>query len=535
MANSVYIANASAGANDGSSCANAKAASYFNTVGNWSATPSGIQIGPDTTVHLCGTISTTLTAQGSGSSGHPIIILFESGAKISQALCPSTGCLVLDNKTDITIDGGGTGSVALGTFVSNGLIENTASGSSLANTNPTTYGISAGAVNRVTVQNLLCQNIYVMIANSGTPISDSSTARCMSFSGSNITINNNVAHDCGWCFMDTYKNGDTNVTFSNNELSAFSHGLTLATTTSNAAASNFFVFNNKFHDPSNWAVGGCGGIHVDALHIFATGGATLGNTIDNVYFHDNHMYGSYGTCASAHFFVEGGGSSDKANLVNGWFFNNVSQVPNGAIPISWHEIFSATGSVSYINNTIQGPGNADNTFCANIGSTNNTTIKNNVFTGCGGQINVGSLTGVTTIDYNFYDTTCNSGNCWVWNGSFVGGTFAQWKTHCSCDANAKQNATPLLNADGTPQAGSPVIKQADNLGSIATGNLAGLQNDSSNGGIRTQFARPASGSCSSQGNLPCWDIGAFQFAAAGGGSPGVTTVGSIKNFNVTFF
>ena len=533
MANSVFIANASAGLNDGSSCANAKAASYFNTVGNWSATPTGIQIGPDTTVHLCGTISTTMTAQGSGSSGHPVTLLFESGAKISQALCPSTGCLVLDNQTDFVIDGGGTGSVALGTFVSNGLIENTASGSSLANTDPTTVGISAGSVNRVTVQNLLCQNMYVMIANSVTPSTDSSKIRCMSYSGSNITVNNNVAHDCGWCFYDIYKNGDQNCTFSNNDVSAFAHGHAIATQTSNAVASNFFVFGNKFHDSSNWAVAGCGGIHVDAFHMFSTGGATLGNTIDNFYFHDNHMYGSYGTCASAHFFIEGG--TDRANMVNGWFFNNVSQIPNGAITISWHEIFSATSSVMYANNTIQGPGNADNTFCANIGSTNNTTIKNNVFTGCGGQINVGSLTGVSNIDYNFYDTTCNSGNCWVFNGSFVGGTFAAWKTACSCDSHGTQNASPQLNADGTPQAASPVIKRADNLGSISTGNLSGLLLDSSNGGIRTQLNRPAAGSCVSQGSLPCWDAGAFQFASAGGGTPGGIIVGSIKSFNATFF
>ena len=84
--NAVYIAASSAGANDGSSCANAKALGYFNTAGNWSATPAGIQIGPDTTVHLCGTFTASAGAdsyiqfQGPGTSGHNVILHWETGA-----------------------------------------------------------------------------------------------------------------------------------------------------------------------------------------------------------------------------------------------------------------------------------------------------------------------------------------------------------------------------------------------------------------------------------------------------------------------
>ncbi len=63
--NAVYIAQKAAGGNTGEDCADPKAISYSNTSGNWSATPSGI--GPDTIVHLCGTITTELMFQGSGA------------------------------------------------------------------------------------------------------------------------------------------------------------------------------------------------------------------------------------------------------------------------------------------------------------------------------------------------------------------------------------------------------------------------------------------------------------------------------------
>ena len=65
-AQNVYIAQVATGGADGSSCANAYAIGFFNSSGNWGTGPA--QIGPGTTVHLCGTITTMLTFQGSGNS-----------------------------------------------------------------------------------------------------------------------------------------------------------------------------------------------------------------------------------------------------------------------------------------------------------------------------------------------------------------------------------------------------------------------------------------------------------------------------------
>lgn len=83
-ANNVYISQTGGG--NGSSCSSPLAVSYFNTAGDWtSASPSGTQIGPGTTVHLCGTITEEIFVGGSGVSGNPITIQFDqtTGGNIS--------------------------------------------------------------------------------------------------------------------------------------------------------------------------------------------------------------------------------------------------------------------------------------------------------------------------------------------------------------------------------------------------------------------------------------------------------------------
>ena len=68
----VYLAQAAQGASNGTSCANARPASWFNTSGNWGTGAN--QIGPGVTVFLCGGISTNLTFQGSGTSGNYVVV-----------------------------------------------------------------------------------------------------------------------------------------------------------------------------------------------------------------------------------------------------------------------------------------------------------------------------------------------------------------------------------------------------------------------------------------------------------------------------
>ncbi len=71
-AENLYIGQSSAGGNTGADCANQKAISFFNTAGNWGAGAGKISAGD--TVYLCGTITTAMGVQGSGSAGNLITI-----------------------------------------------------------------------------------------------------------------------------------------------------------------------------------------------------------------------------------------------------------------------------------------------------------------------------------------------------------------------------------------------------------------------------------------------------------------------------
>ena len=85
-ASSIYLAQSAAGSGDGSSCTNARAASSFNSASNWGT--GATQIGAGTTVHLCGTVTTSLTFQGSGTST-AAVTLDGTGATYAGAI--STG------------------------------------------------------------------------------------------------------------------------------------------------------------------------------------------------------------------------------------------------------------------------------------------------------------------------------------------------------------------------------------------------------------------------------------------------------------
>src|SRR5215469_3329097 len=82
-AHEIYIAQAPIGGANGSDCASALPISWFNNAANWGT--ASHQIGPGTTVHICGTITgvpgeTALIVQGSGTVNNPVTILFEPGS-----------------------------------------------------------------------------------------------------------------------------------------------------------------------------------------------------------------------------------------------------------------------------------------------------------------------------------------------------------------------------------------------------------------------------------------------------------------------
>jgi hypothetical protein len=110
QANNVYIAQIAAGSANGSSCSSAYAVNYFNSPANWtSGTPTGEQIGPGTTVHLCGVFSVPAGAsnflefQGNGAKGKPVTLLFGPGAVLSSPYW-SGPAINLRGKSYVTVE-----------------------------------------------------------------------------------------------------------------------------------------------------------------------------------------------------------------------------------------------------------------------------------------------------------------------------------------------------------------------------------------------------------------------------------------------
>jgi hypothetical protein len=489
--NTVNVAPSATVGNDGLTCGTAKSYVYVNDPGNYSGTPTGIQIGPDTTVHLCNgtynvtTNTTFIQFQGSGSSGHPITLLFDSGAIVQSPFFSFSGGFLINGLTDIVIDGG-----------TNGILRNTANGSSLANQQPSA-GIVAGC-NRCELKNLTISNIYVSVAPN--VIVDQTEVNAIQMSGSNWKVHNNTINDCGWCIRHFYNNGDANNQVYDNQISNFDHAYAYAAGSAVAGTGTFF-HDNWVHDAANWDCGG--GCHHDGIHVFGI----AGNTIDDFNVYNNYFTGNWGASPTGFIFIEGGGSSAASHVINSSYYNNVGVVPPGATinTNGWFGIFSGSGNTQVYNNTIIGGAATDNEACFNIGSVHNFTFKNNVVERCGNPVQFGFLTGTNNINNNFYGTSCqNSNNCFVWNNGFTG-NFTNWKATCACDSASTQTNSILLNTDGSPQVGSPIINAGPNLTSTATGSLAALQFDTSKGNTRAPTARPTTGN---------WTEGAYNFASS---------------------
>jgi hypothetical protein len=496
---------------------NPQTPAWFNSAANWGSGAS--QIGPGTTVTICGTFtgsagSTEFTFQGNGTSGNVITLLFDNNTQLSAPYwAPSSGgagcggAICMYGRNYITVNGG-----------SNGLIQNTANGDALANQKDS-EAIEATSCNNCTIQNLLIQNIYVHPTN-GTGSIDQTQMRCISFSGSNWNINNNSMHDVGWCLFQAYSNGDTNSVISGNNIYNMDHGWMLATSAANSYTNAFF-YNNQVHDSGNWDASGCP-YHHDGIHTFGTSGSSMSGV--NVY--NNYFYGNWGNCPTGFIFVEGGGSSTPSHMRTSAWWNNVFIV-NTSSPIvntnGWFDIASGdSGTQQVYNNTMLGPNNSDNTLCLGMENLSGLTYEDNTISSCGDPVNISSTT-VTLADYNFYGTSCGNGNnCFIWNGSFTG-SFSSWKTACKCDSHALQNSNPMLNANGSPQSGSPVIQQGLNLTNLAVGNMASLASDTSMGNMNPVAPRPP-GTCATRGTASCWDVGAFQY---GPGAP--TSLSAVVN------
>src|SRR5208283_3032821 len=100
----VYVAENFTGSMNGNSCAdayginNGTQVTWINDPGFW----TNGQISPGTTLHLCGSITDTLVAYGSGTSGNPITFKFETGASCASG---GSSCINTNGQSFVVIAG----------------------------------------------------------------------------------------------------------------------------------------------------------------------------------------------------------------------------------------------------------------------------------------------------------------------------------------------------------------------------------------------------------------------------------------------
>lgn len=303
-ATDTYFAQTAAGAANGTSCANAYAwtdgTHGINVAGNWIA---------GNVLHLCGTIASNVTAQGDGTSGHVITIRFEPGAKFSTAAF--SGSYIKPNGHSYLLIDGGT----------NGIIENTANGTLLANqVASTAIDMYQACGHDIEIKNLTIQNMYVREPNNTTDVSAGTNSEGILAigCGNNIHIHHNTINNahasvqlaCGHATC-------TNWEVDHNTLSAFTWGVRTTTgNNSSVALDHVYIHDNDITITQNWCCNGAN-FHIDGLFADASGSVDGAGSIDFLYQYNNYIHGDGGSPGPS------GWIYDNQNNHHNYIFNNV--------------------------------------------------------------------------------------------------------------------------------------------------------------------------------------------------------------------
>jgi hypothetical protein len=525
----VYLAQNAQGAGDGSSCSNAKAASFFNTSGNWGSGSS--QIGAGTTVHLCGTLTasagaTLLTFQGSGGAGNPVTLLFENGTVLQSPYFQQIGGAInLNGKSHILIDGGTTcGEVNTTLVPCNGLIQNTSNGSTgnencinspCANQQNSSAVYSTGTFTDVEVRNLAIKHMYHrtdLHSNSGP--ADGSVTFEIWFDhiggSSNVNIHNNDIENGSECVTVDFEGGGSidSVTVDNVYCNDMHWGIAIVNGgVNNTHGTHIHVDYNEITNWANW-VSPSTTFHGNGTILYnaACSGCDIGDTsstISNNYIHGDLNNGFKLGSPTAFLSVQD-------NAVGFMMFNNrLVNTCNGqtggcGVALWWVGCGPACGGGGSIYNNVF---NTPNMAAIEFNTKTPNVVKNNVManSAAGIEIEPNDWSQVAS-DYNDAYNISGSGTGGAnWVCVNVGGqgnciTFSQYQSQHSQDSHST-TGDPKLDANDRLQSGSAAIGLATNLTNLGMHTLDVDLAD---------VARPPSGS---------WDAAAYQYGSSGGPPP----------------
>lgn len=440
---------------------------------------NGIENMPGDVDYICGTITGSAGAQllapgGNGVAGHPVTIKFDTGAILEAPyFAPSPngdcgGAICLYGLSYYTIDGQNTGT-----------IENTANGTTLTYNQPT-EAIEGFACNHCTVENLTIANMYVHTSTSDTS-ANAAAQRCISVSGSNWLIQNNVMHDSGWCLYNNFDNGDGNVVIAGNTIYNMDHGWMLASHVSGGSSGPFIFHNNTVYGYAAWDTTN-DTYHHDGIHCFTsqTNGSPAHITLLAIY--DNLFKGPIGQNVTGHVFIEGGrgsGSTPCADSTSGIaVYNNIAlgdrADPDGLFGLFSGNFTSAHGGGVYNNTFISSAGTGTGVCFAANSDVSGMTFENNILSGCNQLIETDSIP--FTAGYNRYANGGN--NAFVCHGNyFQASQFSSWQSCIGSDSNSAYTSSVDLNSNNRPQPGSRSIETGINLTSLCVGSFSPLCSD----------------------------------------------------------
>lgn len=444
-------------------------------------------------INLCGTITTAVVAAGSGSSGNPITLQWETGASVQ--VCSTTGAVQLPGRSFIVTDLGGNSNAVecpnngtgLGTTINAlGIGDGTTAGS-----------FGGSGFTSIEIRN---GQIGPMFVHSG------SAAQGVSSTGIAFDSHgNNLIHDIS--FQDTafgimtglvttmsgdavYKNSFSNV----------ATGEWYASEGSSGTASGFQWHDNHFTSTTNWATTG-NAIHQEALQIFANG---AGTAVNGTLIYNNHLDGSWpASGGTAGIFIEQASNGDGSSQT-GTIFNNVLELANGSAIPGDGMIFIATQNNTFgvYNNTINCNSISNATGVELDGGTAQVlTFSNNIVENCTTYFYNPDTGGTFSGNNNIYNGTGG----WVWQGVSKS-TLSAWQSASSLDSSSSTSSAGI-NSDYTVTNTSSLAHTlpGQNLNSLSISQLdiGAPQNFGPSATCGTGcVARPSSGN---------WDVGAYVF------------------------
>jgi len=481
----IYITQNTSGTDTGANCANAHSAAWFNS----NATGGN-------TYHLCGTFtgtagSTMLTPQ-SGSAGNILTILFEPGAILTAPYWGGAyaGAINISNKSYVTIDGG-----------SNGVIQNSANGTALAN-HQASQGIYFSNGRDIEIKNLTIQAIY---ANGGNAPNATDTG---GVNTSNILLkgnNNNIfIHSDELTAARTGVRVDfdgstiDNIHIYSNTISDHCWGIMMGAGNGGESATNVTIHDNEITGFLNWQCPADAKFCTNKADAYHTDGIILyqprGNaTIFAPQIYNNYIHGDLGAGSPTAYIycTHGGGTGTTSTSCT--IFNNLL-INDGAHDTWLLATGGATSGHRIYNNTLIGRSSSGGTAMMLSGT--DIIVKNNIVANA--RLGIGSyspISGVITASDNNVWYNINAGpTSSMFNGS-DGATWYNWSQWQALGFDAASSTSdPMLNASyGISSISSPAYGRGANLTSDA---ILLLNFD------KAKTPRPGSGA---------WDAGAYEY------------------------